>query len=270
MKLVEVILSTTHIDRHNERMSKSALESMVEQIKANIIPAGIDHDPRIPPVGRIKDAKLQKRTDGEYEVIGIIEMFEPGDEIPLSNRRLTIRKPDSKEFELIYDRSYRNEKDQKTIEEIGKILDSSPIEESKKSYDVLSVLTIAGVFAAGAISAGFFNSLGKDAYDSLKKYIKELLKRKSKETEERLFKFNPIVEIKDRVIEIDIILTNPKDGDIDMFFEDGLKELDSNFAKWIENKSIAKLVFEYSDNSLKLKFGIRKDGVPMFPKNSEH
>lgn len=268
MKIIEVVLSTTHIDRHNEMMSVGALESMVQQVKTNIIPMGVEHDPRIPPIGRIIDAKLRKREDGEHEVVGIVEIFEDGDEIPFSERRLPDRKPDTEKINLIYDRSYRSEQDQIIINNIAKILDSSPKEESKKSFDVLSVLAIVGAFTAGAISSGFFNSLGADAYELLKGNIKKLLGRKGKETDERLFKFNPTIEINDRIVDVEVIMTNPSESDIDSFFDEGIKELDTVVMDYIKDKSVKKIVFEYENKKINIRFGVRIDGVPMFPKDS--
>jgi len=45
MKIITGIASTAHIDRHNERMAKSALDSMATQIKEKFIPQLIEHDP---------------------------------------------------------------------------------------------------------------------------------------------------------------------------------------------------------------------------------
>ncbi len=44
MKITIGIASTTHIDRHNERMAKSALDGMAVQIKERFIPQLIEHD----------------------------------------------------------------------------------------------------------------------------------------------------------------------------------------------------------------------------------
>lgn len=267
MERNEVILSTTQIDRQNEKFSVDALESMVEQIKSSLYPMGVEHDPRIPPVGRIVDARLRERDDGEYEVVGIVEMFDSPESDPPSvdGRTFPVREPKSKTPQLIYDRSYRDDEDQKTIEEVADILDSRPIEEGKKSYEVLSALTIAGSFALGGIASGFFKSLGEDAYEALKSKIKELLDRKKSERDEYLFRFNPTIEIDDRLVEIDVILTNPSEDDIESFFEDGIPELDNVIPGHVQNENVKKVVYEYEDKSVTVKFGVRKDCVPLTP-----
>ncbi len=81
MKKVSAILATTHVDRHNEAFAVSALEGMVESLNRSYLPVGVEHDPRVPPIGRVISAEVRKRDDGEFEVAAEIEMFEPGDRV---------------------------------------------------------------------------------------------------------------------------------------------------------------------------------------------
>lgn len=228
---------------------------------------GVEHDPRIPPIRRIVDARLREREDGEYEVVGIVEMFDSLESDPpvIDGRPFPVREPESKTPQLIYDRSYRGNEDQRIIEEAAEILNSQPIEEGKKSFEVLSALTIAGSFALGAIASGFFKTLGEDANEALKSKIKELLNRKKSERDEYLFRFNPTIEIDDRLVEVDVILTNPSEDDIESFFEDGLRELDDIVPNHVQDEDVKKIVYEYEDKSVILKFGVRKDCVPLTP-----
>lgn len=64
------IASTTHIDRHNERMAKSALDDMAEQIKEKFIPQLIEHDPN-QHIGVILYGKVFQLNDSEY-ALGIV------------------------------------------------------------------------------------------------------------------------------------------------------------------------------------------------------
>ncbi|MFP4514386.1 MAG: DUF4160 domain-containing protein [Parcubacteria group bacterium] len=70
MKITTGIASTTHIDRHNERMAKSALDSMVEQIKKKFIPQLIEHDPN-QHIGVVLYGEVFQLKDGEY-ALGIV------------------------------------------------------------------------------------------------------------------------------------------------------------------------------------------------------
>lgn len=80
MKITTGIASTTHIDRHNERMAKSALEGMAEQIKKKFIPQLIEHDPN-QHIGVILYGEVFQLKDGEY-ALGIVSgLFETNKEI---------------------------------------------------------------------------------------------------------------------------------------------------------------------------------------------
>jgi hypothetical protein len=64
------IASTTHIDRHNQRMAKSALDDMAKQIKEKLIPQLIEHDPS-QQIGVILYGEVFQLKDGEY-ALGIV------------------------------------------------------------------------------------------------------------------------------------------------------------------------------------------------------
>ncbi len=70
MIIITGIASTTHIDRHNERMAKSALDGMAKQIKERFIPHLIEHDPN-QHIGVILYGEVFRLKDGEY-ALGIV------------------------------------------------------------------------------------------------------------------------------------------------------------------------------------------------------
>ncbi len=75
MKIITGIASTTHIDRHNEQMAKSALDSIAKQIKEKFIPQQIEHD-HSKCIGILLYGKVFQLQDGEYAlgiVSGILE-----------------------------------------------------------------------------------------------------------------------------------------------------------------------------------------------------
>src|SRR4030065_241004 len=151
MKKLPARLTSTHIDRHNDRMALSALESLVTHINTAYLPVGIEHDPRIPPVGRIASAEIKELEDGEYAVDAILDIFESGDIIELtdSKRLLPIHENIVGELHISYDRNFRNAEDQILIKEIGELFDARPQEEMKKALDPITVLTIGGAFLRG-------------------------------------------------------------------------------------------------------------------------
>lgn len=65
MKIITAIASTTHIDRHHEKMAQTALDGMSEQIAAKYIPFLIEHDPNR-AIGVILAGKVLPMDDGEW------------------------------------------------------------------------------------------------------------------------------------------------------------------------------------------------------------
>ena len=79
MKITTGIASTTHIDRHNERMAKSAIDGMAEQIKERFIPQLIEHDPK-QHIGVVLYGEVFLLKDGEF-ALGIVSgIFENNEE----------------------------------------------------------------------------------------------------------------------------------------------------------------------------------------------
>lgn len=79
MKIITAIASTTHIDRHNERMSKEALDSFAKAICAKFIPVLIDHDPNL-QIGVLFYGKVVSLDDGEYALYVVQGQFESEEE----------------------------------------------------------------------------------------------------------------------------------------------------------------------------------------------
>lgn len=75
MKIYIGIASTTHIDRHGDRLSKDALDDMARQINEKYIPKLIDHDWN-KHVGVILYGKVFRLEDGEYALGAVSGLFE--------------------------------------------------------------------------------------------------------------------------------------------------------------------------------------------------
>ena len=269
MKVVESILATTHIDRQNERLALSALEDMVEQIEREYLPLIHEHDPRLPPHGRILSAHIEQLDDGEYALKCQTQLFEPGDEIQLAeeNREIPIMGASPDNFDFVYDRSYLDKDDQFLLSELATLTGGAKHEIGKKGLDPLSVLIIAGSFVLGNIALGFLQKMGADAWDGFKGSLKKLAKRKREKGREHVFQFQFVIQLEEKVTSIEVNLTNPTDNDIDLFLQTGIKELERVVRSDMgERKYIRKLVYEYSGGKLRLSFAVRKDAVPLLPK----
>lgn len=75
MKIITGIMSTTHVDRHGERMSKNALEGMADQINSKYIPYLIEHD-WDKHVGTVFYGEVFRLKDGEYALGVVVGLFE--------------------------------------------------------------------------------------------------------------------------------------------------------------------------------------------------
>ncbi|WP_242302729.1 hypothetical protein [Bacillus cereus group sp. BfR-BA-01361] len=84
MKMVG-IGATTHVDKQNMRITKEALEKAAEDIqKGKVVPAmKIEHDTILPPIGKVTNGKVEKREDGEYQLVITQELFNNVSDIKL-------------------------------------------------------------------------------------------------------------------------------------------------------------------------------------------
>lgn len=79
MQIFTGIISTTHIDAHNERMAKEALDSMAAQIRERYVPNLVNHDPD-QQIGVALYAEVIPLEDGEHALIAVLGVFESEDE----------------------------------------------------------------------------------------------------------------------------------------------------------------------------------------------
>ena len=247
------IMSTTHIDKQGGRMTKEAMLSLIEQTNKYYVPMGIEHDPRIPPIGRIEFTELIELEDGEYGIQGTFHIFEKGDQLTYkkNDRRVSIHDDENTKIHLCHDQILSDKKTKELIESLSQILGSEPQLEVKKSLEPISILTIVGAFILGGIFSGFFNKLGSDLYDKLIETLKVYFSRIKEK--ENLLIIRSISKVRDQLIEIEIIITNPDDSKISRFFEFDIKELDSQLIK-LESKlnNISKLEMKHKRYMIKL------------------
>jgi hypothetical protein len=263
---MEGVFATSHVDRHHEKITVEALRSFAAMTNSTYIPVLIEHDPRVPPQGRVISAELRQLEDGEYAVVGISEIFEEGDVIPFKNdgREIPICEFSENRIHIMYDRSYINREDIKEIENLKNLLNAEAEEEGKKALEPISVLGLGAAFILGGISSGFLNKVGEDGYELLKNKIKNLLNRKRLNKQEYLFRLETNIEREDGILNIVTIITNPTNEDIDSLLSSGLKQLDQLTERLgPETTNIKKIVCEFRAGELREPFGIRKDAVPV-------
>lgn len=267
MKTLESVIATTRIDRQNERMALSCLEGMVEQVRSDIIPILRNHDPRIPPIGRLLSARIDKLADGEFAIVGTLQTFEEGEEIPLLEvgRTIPIRVPFSN-FEVVFDRSYRLKADQDEIDHLVGLVKASKQEEGKKALEPLSILAIAGIYLLGKFAEGFLQKVGEDSWEAFTSAIKRLMGRKRVSTSEFVLQFQFVPSNLPYPLSVQVNITNPSDDDVDIFLSEGMKALDAVVPTLISTRSdLRTLVFDFSRGKTRFRFAIRKDSAPVLP-----
>ena len=138
---------------------------------SSYIPNLLEHDPRIPPLGRVVSARLKQLEDGEYAVEIQTQMFEPGENIELDNsgRKMPMQGISDEYIHLIDDRSFESPEDQSSLEELRAIISGKKERAEKKALLPISVLEIGAVFVAGGIFTGLLNKIGADCWDAFKK-----------------------------------------------------------------------------------------------------
>ena len=115
--ILEGIIATSRLDKHNMRFTKEALESGAKLINGDRCSAfTIEHDATVPPIGKVLKASVREEDDGEYLLVAQQEVFERESNLVLPDGAMAIRResetdirpivtnieqPDK--FQLIYD-----------------------------------------------------------------------------------------------------------------------------------------------------------------------
>lgn len=268
MKRVESVIATTHLDRQGDKLTRDALESLVGSISKSLIPINIEHDPRIPPIGRIVSGFVREREDNEYEAVAVMELFGEDDE-PISSedkREVVVKIYQQGPLHIFHDWAHRSPDDQCDIVAISRVFGTEPKYEVKKAADPIGLITIAGAFVLGGIASGFLKEIDSDGWKMVKPHLSSLFSRQRKDNGERLLSFSVTVEVDGIPIEINIIHTKPSADEISDFLDNGLAVLDSVLPIYLENaKDIRRLVFEAKGKDLQVKFAVGKDCRPLAP-----
>lgn len=258
-------MMTTHVDKHNERVAADALDDFVNMLNQQYVPVGVEHDPRIPPVGRLISAQIEELPDGEFVVDGIAEIYEEGQEIEFKDdgREIPIGLT-GEGIKISPDRSYLQQNDKELLLELQDLVKGEIKPAIKKALEPISILIITASFIAGGIAQGFLAKIGEDAWDKLKRKINELVNSKARVEKDRLLVFEFIVGSEENPLCLETILTNPDESEIINFLDEGLKQLDEKTNYYFQHRHyLRKVVFEYKDNKVKVIFGLRKDAAPL-------
>ena len=273
MRREEIIMSTSRVDSHGDRLVPDAIMDGARQITEFFLPMMYEHDPRVAPRGRIVGATTRELEDGELALVGEVEIFEPEDPVPqfCDEKSMRPRMGSSPPPIFIeYDRSYQSPEYQEDINHIGILLNAEPREYVKKAIDPVSILTVGGAFALGGIFSGFFNQLGTDAYNALKLKLTEIFNRRGERGEECILEFLAVLQVENNSWEVSLLVTNPNPVLIEELFDSGLSVLDSIAPNLIDDQeNILRFVFVHTEQGFRLKYALRRDAIPLFPVDDE-
>ncbi len=269
MQTENCILATSHIDAHGDKLTEEALTDLAKQINTSYIPMGTEHDPRIPPHARLICAAVTPLEDGEMALVGIREVFEPGECVPFldDGREAPLAGELNTPLHVVFDSSYDDTTSWAIIEEMSKLLKSVPEKDVKKSVTALSIIGIAGGFVLGEMASGFLKKFGSDGADALKEYIKKLLDQR-KPSEEKMVSIKAFVEYEGRVIEAELIVINPSPEEINFLYSHGLEQFDRIVQVAIQNHPNArKLLYQLENGNITFSYAVRRDAVAILPEN---
>lgn len=266
MDKIRTVWATTRVDRHGGRFTREALEGAAEQARSAYIPILFNHDPRVPPLGRTGRTFVEELPDGEWALVAESEIFETSGPLPplASDREMLIHTYPLDRITIVRDRSYRHSDDVAILDELARDLSVRIEVMEKKALEPLSVLLLAVSAASAAFAGGFLSKMGSDAWDYLKPKISQLLTRRHIDQPEYLFVFEVQAHRTSGIIAIQCILTNPSQEDIDRFWSEGLRRLDTLLPAIISfPDEICKVVVTYSGGGLHAEFAVRKDCVAL-------
>ncbi|MBT3273976.1 MAG: hypothetical protein HN368_12540 [Spirochaetales bacterium] len=268
MSIYKIVVASDHLDRHNEIVSPEALRSMVQQINAGILPSYFEHDYRFPPIGRVENARLHLDNEGHTYVMADLELFDSA----LSSKKASPTKslvthdtPIGK-AQVAFDRTYDTEDYQELVMDVQRQLDSElmPITEGKKALEPMSWLTLGFGFVAGAVASGFFNKLGQDIWDKLKKSLSAICEKRRQEDGTFVIDFLVTVHDEKTTVEARVMFTNPEYDDIKEILPSALQEIEKVLQRYKESgQEVRKLAWNVAERELRFSYAVDLDGIPV-------
>lgn len=267
MRRAEAVLTSTRVDKHGERLTRDDLVSMVEAFNRKYITIETEHDPRLPPRGRVVSAKVVEQDDGQSALRSVLEFWDESDtpeSLHGDGRRIENDAGVQGAFEVHYDRSFLDPEGEVFVHDLARLSSPSaePIQDLKKAAEPISTLVIAaGAFVLGGIANGFFGKIGEDIFDALKRKLKAWFRRSSSRDRLLILQF-PLISAS-QVILVQSILENPRDEDIETLLSQGLGQLDSLTVHVVtSHERVSRVVTAWRHQRLELLYWVRDDGVP--------
>ena len=249
-------------------ITREALEDMAEQTSRRCIPLMYEHDPRVPPLGRMLSAEVIRLPDGHHALVATTEVFEPGDVAPPFDGGPSVELGKLADgITLVVDRSHLDESTREVLAELA--TQGVTIElYGKKSLEPISVL----VLAFAIIAHGFFKKMGADLWDAVRDAdwsavwtrVRKLLSHRRRTGNEFLFVLELRLRDDPHPLALSIILDSPTDEELDDFMVTGeplIREMIPHILAL--GDQVTKAVVRYGCGELQPGYVIRSgDGYP--------
>jgi hypothetical protein len=240
---------------------------MAQAINTHYIPFGVDHDPRIPPIGRIVSAFVKDLDATHKAVVGQMQVWEKSDvaaDLEGDGRIIASPREPAIAFEVLFDKASADELGRDELEELARVAHPTarPRYHAKKAFEPISSIVLeVGIFVLGAIAAGFLAKVGEGVFETLKARLSRLARPRQRG--DRIFQLQCGVTSEGRTISVDLIATNPTPETVQFMLTGGLQQLDALVARLAATSPReAKIAAECSDTNVRLLYSVRDDGVP--------
>jgi len=265
MKRERRVIATTRVDRHYTRISRGAFEDTVSTSDGRYKPILIEHDWRIPPVGRWWPAEVVAEPDGEFSLVAENELFEPGDEnLPCTDgREFKPIAPREKEVAISVGPEFLTVEGKPLIQELGRLTGRRPGFEARKSAEPPDVVVISvGVFILGQVAQGFVQALTADVYAQIKRAIGSLFATRARPEREQHLKLDLFFERQG--VQVMLIQADTTPIGVEAALGRGITELDELLPALLADIPELRLVVtEYTPRGVRICYGLRRDGIPL-------
>jgi hypothetical protein len=270
MRKVKMVIARSGVIDRVLTPPKVIVES-AKQFNEEYIPFTIEHDIRKPPIGRVISAEVEVLDDGTHLLQGEAEIFEESDNLellPQNGKSIKILAKEIDKFLVFGNQTFEEDIDVADLYQELRELGGGDLSRvyREDSIEPLSLLIIGfGIFAIQGISNGFFSKLGEDLYETLKLKLKKIFEKKSLIESERLLQFKFFVDCHfGRVVEVNVVITNPSQQDLDGFFAFVPTMLETMLLDLqLDDLDICRVVLSYEFTQLKLLYMLRSDSVPI-------
>lgn len=261
MKHFEIVMATTHLDRHSTRFTRESLEEAAMHLKGRYIPFLHEHD-LLRPLGRTFGGSVRRRDDGEWELVAEVEVLEVGDTTAPSHPDLEFRPPAPTDGELrviVGDEFLRDPKSRETISEFKQFL-GRPVEyQGRRALEPPDLIMLAGVYTLGRIAEGFLTQLGADGYQRLKELIVRTFNTRPRR--QRELRIDLWFQLQG--VEVILIQGSPTPERLDALLSDGLQQLDALLPGILRDlPDTRRIVAEYGDDGLRIAYTVGADCLP--------